>query len=134
MEFGDNCHVFLVQLLLLFENSRDILWNRRYVTNWQSIRETKLFFQQMELHFHRKLVLPRNFKWKFFHIFSYVFGRMISDIVCIFDFLTTKIWFLQNELAGLGGDIGFIKNEFDIQVNIPLPNEMVSISSNSLYF
>ena len=39
-----------------------------------------------------------------------------------------KIYFnqLQNELAGLGGDIGFIKNEFDVQINVPLPNDIVS--------
>lgn len=32
---------------------------------------------------------------------------------------------LQNELAGLGGDIGFLKNEVDLQVNVPLPKDMV---------
>ena len=34
----------------------------------------------------------------------------------------------QNELAGLGGDIGFFKNELDMQVNIPLPKDIVSAS------
>lgn len=34
--------------------------------------------------------------------------------------------YFQNELAGLGGDIGFIKNEIDMQVNLPLPADMVS--------
>ncbi|KAK3881476.1 hypothetical protein Pcinc_014077 [Petrolisthes cinctipes] len=32
---------------------------------------------------------------------------------------------LKNELAGLGGDIGFLKNEVDMQVNLPLPADMV---------
>ncbi|XP_071532016.1 sorting and assembly machinery component 50 homolog A [Panulirus ornatus] len=34
---------------------------------------------------------------------------------------------IKNELAGLGGDIGFLKNELDMQVNVPLPKEIVSI-------
>lgn len=34
--------------------------------------------------------------------------------------------YFQNELAGLGGDIGFVKNEIDMQVNLPLPADMVS--------
>lgn len=32
---------------------------------------------------------------------------------------------IKNELAGLGGDIGFLKNELDMQVNVPLPKEIV---------
>ncbi|KAG0696566.1 Sorting and assembly machinery component 50 [Chionoecetes opilio] len=32
---------------------------------------------------------------------------------------------LKNELAGLGGDIGFLKNELDLQVNVPLPKDVV---------
>ncbi|XP_045621493.1 sorting and assembly machinery component 50 homolog A isoform X2 [Procambarus clarkii] len=32
---------------------------------------------------------------------------------------------IKNELAGLGGDIGFLKNELDLQVNVPLPKELV---------
>jgi len=32
---------------------------------------------------------------------------------------------IKNELAGLGGDIGFIKNELDMQVNVPLPGDFV---------
>ncbi|XP_064106045.1 sorting and assembly machinery component 50 homolog [Macrobrachium nipponense] len=32
---------------------------------------------------------------------------------------------LKNELAGLGGDIGFLKNELDMQVNVPLPRDIV---------
>ncbi|XP_068228320.1 sorting and assembly machinery component 50 homolog isoform X2 [Palaemon carinicauda] len=32
---------------------------------------------------------------------------------------------LKNELAGLGGDIGFLKNELDMQVNVPLPKDIV---------
>ncbi|XP_076057434.1 sorting and assembly machinery component 50 homolog A isoform X2 [Oratosquilla oratoria] len=32
---------------------------------------------------------------------------------------------IKNELAGLGGDIGFLKNELDLQVNVPLPSDLV---------
>ncbi|XP_027231761.1 sorting and assembly machinery component 50 homolog isoform X1 [Penaeus vannamei] len=32
---------------------------------------------------------------------------------------------LKNELAGLGGDIGFLKNELDMQVNVPVTKELV---------
>lgn len=32
---------------------------------------------------------------------------------------------IKNELAGLGGDIGFLKNEMDLQVNVPLPGDVV---------
>ena len=32
---------------------------------------------------------------------------------------------MKNELAGLGGDIGFLKNTLDLQVNLPLFANMV---------
>ncbi|KAL7646803.1 UNVERIFIED_CONTAM: hypothetical protein RMT77_002058 [Armadillidium vulgare] len=32
---------------------------------------------------------------------------------------------MKNEFAGLGGDVGFLKNELNFQLNLPLVNEMV---------
>lgn len=45
------------------------------------------------------------------------------------NFTVLEFVFFQNELAGLGGDIGFLKNELDMQVNVPVTKELVSLRS-----
>ena len=39
---------------------------------------------------------------------------------------------LQQELAGLGGDVGFIKNEAELQINKLLPHNIVSIANSQV--